>query len=436
MEIYLNRSIHPRWCRELSHEVSGALAFSPYITSDLAESVLSQAGFRTCEVHTRFEAELFASGASSLLALKNLLEMGHQLFHVPGLHAKIIHIPGRFSSLGSQNLTRAGTRNKEASVALDEPEAQAAIDASIRPWIHERTPITSEMISDMEELLSDVERLYREAQDAAVNVDDEVARRRRETEVLAGKDLEKNSEEMPPYLQSSSPHSQVQTLRRALGTIRQSNHSAWCQVGRPDPYSGTVSLLADWDSTLTSWLVADKRVEFVPRMRHLCVLDHNGRLGWVRVVKTRITFVGHGVEDDTPAVLAGQRCWLHFEADWAARPVQGRNLTIGIQTSGKTSLCTVSVWFDTQYLTCKAIKPARGKVLATTKHAMTQWIEDNWDEFASTVLARLVTPFHYQSKLYGRGEIEAYFGPVGTKYALQVAELKGGQHIITARRRN
>jgi phosphatidylserine/phosphatidylglycerophosphate/cardiolipin synthase-like enzyme len=92
------------------------IILSPYLTSKTAEGILRESQVAECEVYTIFSVHNFISGASSLKTLKCLHERECQLYHLPRLHAKIIISPGRFATIGSQNLTRNGVKNKEASV--------------------------------------------------------------------------------------------------------------------------------------------------------------------------------------------------------------------------------------------------------------------------------------------------------------------------------
>src|SRR5690349_19158694 len=112
--LYL-RSIAKRWKREAHAKVERMIFLSPYITGT-AEFVLGELRDGGAEIYTTFSAETFLSGASSLKALKTCLRSGHALYALPKLHAKMMLVPGQFASIGSQNLTRGGTVNKESSV--------------------------------------------------------------------------------------------------------------------------------------------------------------------------------------------------------------------------------------------------------------------------------------------------------------------------------
>src|SRR5207302_672891 len=73
-ELYVGSSVAPRWQQEIG-DAARAVLISPYVTSPCAADVLLAAAGRV-ELYTVFSARNFASGASSLDALAELLEKG------------------------------------------------------------------------------------------------------------------------------------------------------------------------------------------------------------------------------------------------------------------------------------------------------------------------------------------------------------------------
>ena len=64
--------------------------YSPYLTSDVAETVIKAADQTTAQVFTTFKAETFATGGSSIETLRSVFDSQFQIFSVPDLHAKIV----------------------------------------------------------------------------------------------------------------------------------------------------------------------------------------------------------------------------------------------------------------------------------------------------------------------------------------------------------
>ncbi len=125
---YYLRNISRRWNIEVKKATGKVIIVSPYLTSKTAELIVDDSDNRQYEVYTVFSVQNFASGASSLQTLKILSDRGCQLYHLCRLHAKMLLIPGNFASIGSQNLTRNGTKNKEASIAIFNPKEVAKIE--------------------------------------------------------------------------------------------------------------------------------------------------------------------------------------------------------------------------------------------------------------------------------------------------------------------
>ncbi len=137
-----------RW-RKAIEGAERVIILSPYLTSNTAERILTQVDGSKCRIYTAFRVENFASRASSIQTLQKLCEHGCSLYHLPDVHAKIVLVPGSFVSVGSQNLTRRGRTNKEATCAFDAPEAASIVEELVSPWLAEAKPITFDMINEI-----------------------------------------------------------------------------------------------------------------------------------------------------------------------------------------------------------------------------------------------------------------------------------------------
>ena len=144
-------STHRRWHRAIAGAQADVLVFSPYLTSRTAEWVVG-AG-KALTVYTCFNIEAFIAGASSLDTLARLLRRGVKLFHLPDLHAKVVTDRRTILFIGSQNLTRRGTKNKEATLWTNDSAALGDFDRLFGSWIAERVCITKEMIDDARRLI-------------------------------------------------------------------------------------------------------------------------------------------------------------------------------------------------------------------------------------------------------------------------------------------
>ena len=163
------------------------MVFSPYITSPLAIRAVAVANPKLAAIYTRFDIEAFASRASSIHALEALQKAGHPLFEVPGLHAKIIIAGGQLATVGSQNLTAGGTRNREATVIITDPEEIERLKRQTDRWVADARPITSEMIADVKAILGPIQRAMKKVQRACRDAERQVV----ETELMRSVELKK-----------------------------------------------------------------------------------------------------------------------------------------------------------------------------------------------------------------------------------------------------
>lgn len=385
---------------------------SPYLTSKTPEKVLANVEPGCATICTSFSAELFASGASSLKTLKNLARAGHELFHLDDLHAKVFLVPGKFASIGSQNLTRNGTRRKEAGTALSNIDSVAIVERETLKWLEEATPITAEMIGDMEKELGALAKKFRAARREATKLDREVRDRQ------AARVREKRW--------------RLQTLQRTLdqGAAPQSELDA--EVRSVPSSSGlpNLSLVALNGRHLTKWKVGESYVHLSPKRRYLCVFRDTGKIGWARLMKTRITFVGNGVDHDEPITMGEHRYRLSQTADWSAKPRHERNVTVSVHEMDGTKLCVVSLFLSisgAEVTHVRQLQPRRVGARAAASQCAS-FIERRPHEFARLCLPGLVNSFVYSRRLIG-AQADEFFGPVRTRVTLSIATI-GDQRII------
>lgn len=178
-ECYLT-SVDRLWKKELTQAAAKAVKViicSPYLTSQTADTIISCVPAEHCEIYTRFSVEDFAAGSSSLRTLKNLLKKGYKFFSIDRLHAKIIIVSGYFISVGSQNLTAQGTRNREATAISRSPDVVEQVEALLKPWIAQRREITLDMVTDLESGLPQLVRQFRTIREAALQAELQVRQR-------------------------------------------------------------------------------------------------------------------------------------------------------------------------------------------------------------------------------------------------------------------
>jgi hypothetical protein len=158
-EFYL-RNISRRWQIEVKKltNTDKLIILSPYLTPKTAESILSNSNISECEIYTVFSFHNFVSGASSLKTLKKLYQQGCKLYHLPRLHAKMVIAPGKFATIGSQNLTKNGVNNKESSMITYDQKEINQIQKALDNWLIQRQEINLSMIENIEKKITILRR--------------------------------------------------------------------------------------------------------------------------------------------------------------------------------------------------------------------------------------------------------------------------------------
>jgi PLD-like domain len=266
---------------------------SPYLTSGTAEAVIGAANPGTCIILTTFRAETFANKASSLSTMRKLIFRGFQLRYLEDLHAKIVATSGTFF-IGSQNLTFAGTQNKEATAIIGADVASTGVADCLSAWVKASLPITKEMIDEMEKFIKPLAEQFTQLSKTASTIDEHIrsAEERRERvriQLQARQEqLEQQRKRMELLHRVREAHSPLQSrVREApadwqeplrlqeIDTINTSIFSRFTLMARPNA-----------DLTY-GWLTK--------RERYLLIAPEIGKLGWPALNKTRLTKFGTGL---------------------------------------------------------------------------------------------------------------------------------------------
>lgn len=127
---------------------------SPFISLNVAEKLLQIVKDKNvdCKIITRFERKVFIEKASSLEALKILIENDVQIFALKGLHSKFYLIDLKRCFVGSANFTNKGlNKNHELLLFFDE-------DSEVEKF----NSYANELIKELDDWAITIERIQRE----------------------------------------------------------------------------------------------------------------------------------------------------------------------------------------------------------------------------------------------------------------------------------
>ncbi len=195
---YYLKSIDRRWKKEVNKATGKVIILSPYITSNTAAIILNNLNIaKNSEIYTVFSVKNFVSGGSSIKTLRLLQERGFQLYHLPRLHAKMLIVSGKFASIGSQNLTNNGVRNKEASIVIYDSLEVDKIMKLVNKWLMQKQKISNHMIEKVEKNLLSLRRkicpIWRESNDLEIEIWQDEAQRLEKEQIKTKQKLEMQS---------------------------------------------------------------------------------------------------------------------------------------------------------------------------------------------------------------------------------------------------
>ena len=152
-DVKLLRDASDAWMRVASVEdlASELIIISPYITGDSLSRVNSVKGDKKLLVFTCLDTIPVIKGSLDTNVLLEMIDGGATIWHHPRLHAKII-FSAQTSVVGSQNFTRKGSQNLEASVSFNmDNNSIAEMRAFIEDAKKEAVMLTREEIIDFQQ---------------------------------------------------------------------------------------------------------------------------------------------------------------------------------------------------------------------------------------------------------------------------------------------
>ncbi|VXB17268.1 phosphatidylserine/phosphatidylglycerophosphate/cardiolipin synthase family protein [Pseudomonas sp. 8O] len=410
----LTTKAHVHWKSKGKKAKKQIRLISPYLTGKTAESVLGDSVKGS--VYTVFDVEIFASGASDIFVFKRLMERGHQLFHLEGLHAKVVIGSDGFATLGSQNITSKGERNLELSALYTDAISVSKVNKIISPWLERAIPITINMIAEMELLIEPLKKQYEEFKHACSVVQNKIDRAAKEARILLEKeDINREQEELRAEIKRAIEAAPIsEDWSRGLVKYR--------------AYSVETTLLSETKSLLY-WMVNGVPLSLVRLSRYLCVTD-TGEIGWARVAQTRISMIGRGV-DFSGKVIAECPTWrieVESRKNYTGDLPKGANMLILVKEHGHP-LCIVPMRFALSSYKTYSPRPVLNSSAsnALSKQART-WIGENRASFEKQVIYRITRAFKYSSNLLG--DDAKFFGKVGSYHVIRIAIIDGNPILV------
>ena len=380
------------------------------VTSKTADSVLLAPG--EVRLLTRLRVLDFVTGESDLRCLRRLVSEGVPVFHHPEVRANVVVSKDLTASLGSRGLQAASTSARHLSWATAARTTVKETQDLVDSWFADAEPVTLELIKELEEhispKLSPLKKLARSAGEIDKKIEAGKPEReaKRKQQDLDQRRREAGVERFIAAADRAAAHSEVkycymQYLVTNYGTS--DNHT----------------LLAD-ESKLLTWNLGGEQIHLAKTFRYLFVVPELGRVAWARVMETRITKVGNGVEKGW-VTIAGKLFKVGYDADWGNSRA---NVSLTLRRSVQHGLdkpVTIKGFFSIDGLEIVSIDGQNKDEV--------DFLQSHADEVSADIARDLLEAFRYQQNLVGH-EIDKFLAPYHRWWKLRLGRFEGKPFIV------
>ena len=324
---FVATDVYPTWRRRVKAAESSVRIYSPYLDR-LAVDLLSNADLDGPDLSVLTDLSP-ASGTldyrGQLLALKRLIDKGIEIRSLPRLHAKVLLVDGQTVTVGSQNFTSYARRSHETTAAPTTDMIESRFVETLEHWWNDARPVDIELI---ERLLGNLEDPIAEAKSAIESLvaayEDAEAEYREERRRAA---ITRFEQDLARARESSTSTG----IRKAATASRYSSGQS-VAYARLEWLDAGYYTLVRWSSEvdLTRWRmssgVVTDTVRLAPLAFYPVLLGPDGRMAFVRVGRSRITYVWRGVRWGAARTIGGRR--VHVRASFPDNQSDEANLVL------------------------------------------------------------------------------------------------------------
>lgn len=396
------------WNVAAQGESISPLLISPYITSTIARTIGRR---HVASIYTLFDAELFARGASSLSTLEALIKDGHSVYFLPDVHAKVMLFGNQIATVGSQNLTRRGTKNKELTAAFNDNQEILKIRSLTDSWLTLAEPITLAMILAMKQKLPPIRRAFKKIDQAASFLTENI--------LADARTLRTRTQVAATFEQHQ------RAIRRIQNSLAHTQRPAERIFARVHQFSdGTTSLLRLFaQDSFTSWSFPNQTVNLHRITRYLCLLEKNGAIGWARVGESRISFINDRLRIQLE--FEEKNYEILFLADWNEKRLFARNLAIEVFDESGVKFCELHCSFEVNKL----------RLLEITSEPNSRFskiisnFRKKFPDLSQVLLKQMLQPFDYKLALSGKRPLE-FVGAVGQCISVELVKMANYNFLV------
>lgn len=380
---FIARDAFYKWKERARAATTSVTIYTPYLDR-IARFVLQAALKVSTENHavvTTIDAKTLLQSPGQLFELKKLLRDRYAVLAIDGLHAKVLLTDDSLVTVGSQNFTSRGRRNKECTALAQLPINDSELAATLVQWRESAEPVDEDFIDQLIELLTPNIRKHKKLVGETQALIDrcresrEQAKKEARRRAVMEAEREAAKEAKRAQLLVLENQSQVQ-LRQgpAYAEIREVG-------GWENPYH---SLVVCSEGSLTDWIRVGEGGKSVPyHLKRLAIypayLSDEGRMAFVRLAKYRITYFRSEVNWPTNSITLGDRL-VKGDVSFPKKDCRRKNVVLTLKEQG-VGLCRIALRFS-----------GLGAVVVTKKFEMEDSSRISLQDFKGSLDEQLRSP--------------------------------------------
>ena len=375
---YLARDAYKRWLKIIRVATTDITIFTPYFDQTLLKLLQENTGLARARltIVTDISPENALEMPYQLKAAKKALSLGIVVLSLDGLHAKVLLVDGNHTSVGSQNFTKRGRQNKEATVLPAIMLGDSHFVKILHEWRLEAREVTEDEIDELLTQLTPLFRQHKKMHEAIeVKVSKVLAQQAQKrvaasSEQKARAELEKNK--------ANLLRDQLLELERQ-STVRLKETFIYATIRERDGY---LTLISEGD--MTNWegknqdgsfsLMDLDWLHFYPIM-----FWGSKRMAFARIGKGQITYIRDSVKWDYGSWMVGSVS-AEVSLSFPESDTERRNIVAKISANDYYGSCEFELFFNGQVAEIREVQFSKGN-----------WAEQtNYDQFSLNIKQTLL----------------------------------------------
>ena len=342
--MFLAKNVYGRWKTIVKMAQSQIEVFTPYFDETLLNLLAENESlaWNQIAIITNISAENAAEMPYQLKAAKKALSRGIEVLSLDGLHAKVLLVDGAHAAIGSQNFTRRGKQNKEATVVPKTALCESEFVGVLKEWRAAAREVTPEEIDDLLAHLGQTfkrhEKIHAEMHDAVAEVLARQALRREVTAAAQAKKhaamARKKNALLRDRLADLERESEVRLSNELFAEIKEANDGYTLRVNGGD--------LTDWQSKNSDGSYSPEeitRLSFYP-----IIFEDTNRMAFARICKRQITYLRRAV--DWQDIWNLDETWTNISITFPDDRAESRNISLEVTAVTGHGHCKIDVLFN------------------------------------------------------------------------------------------